>query len=118
MHSKFGIGVLFSIVCGLLSAGLAWAETCGTEHLETLPSCVDTNLIKSPMASGSFVQWYDMTNECGREVEVLLQFSDGQELFLSLSSGQKNGASLPEGLELTAFHCCSEHLSCSDFDSN
>ena len=113
MNAKSGIGALLFVVAVFLSANTAWGQTtCGAEYREELPACAPKDLRKSPMALGSFVQWYQVDNHCGRDVEVYLRVNTGQAIVVRVEDGGREGASLPEGVEVTELLCCSERLSC------
>ena len=112
MNARSGIGALLFVGAVLLAANTAWAQTCSTGNQVPLPACVLKGLSKSPTTLGNFVQWYEVENHCGRDVDVYIRVSNGSELVLRLEDGRKEGASLPEGMEVDELLCCSERLSC------
>lgn len=109
MNSKLTFGIILALV---FTASPVVAQVCSADKMQTLPGCVLKGLQKSPTTSGSFTQWYEVQNQCGYDVEVVIQFSTGAEIAVALSNNQKDGASLPEGMEVTGFYCCSAAPSC------
>ncbi len=110
MRSKSIIAVILTFI---FMAGPVWAQSCSADKMQRLASCVLKSLEKNPTVSGSFTQWYSVQNECDYEVDVVIQFSTGAEIAVTLPpKGGKDGASLPEGVEVTGFYCCSDSPTC------
>lgn len=110
MRSKLVISVLLAFV---FAAGPTWAQVCSADKMQPLAACILKGLQKYPTLDGSsFNQWYEVQNHCDYEVEVVIQFSNGAEISVSLAQNEKDGASLPEGVEVTEFYCCSDSQTC------
>lgn len=109
MNSKLAVGIVLALV---FTVNPVWARVCSADKMQTLTACVLKGTTKSPTTSGSFTEWYEVQNQCGYDVEVVIQFSTGAEIAVALSNNEKDGASLPEGTEVTGFYCCSSVPSC------
>ena len=108
MRCKLNIAIMLSLV---FLAGPARADVCSADLTQTLVSCVDTYTENSPLGA-SFTQWYEVENKCGYDIRIVIDFDDGQRLTYTLYDGEKDGSSLPEGMQTTGFYCCSSQSDC------
>ena len=109
MISRLGIAIVLSL---LMLSGPAWAGICSAEFMRPLVSCLVADAEKNPTTSGSFEQLYQVRNNCDYYVDVVIQFSEGDDVIASLGRKEVKEEILPEGVEVTGFYCCSPFENC------
>ena len=109
MRSRLGIAVILPFI---FMAGPVGAQACSADKMHTLNSCVYSGTEKNSTAS-SFEQLYELDNDCGYDVEVIVKVNTGEQISVALDNGEKKWAILPEGEEVTGFYCCAVTDDCS-----